>query len=735
MSFGFRFGLFGYLLCALLAAAVCGALFETNRRVEASWKLIAADVASLEALSRFGQESSAAEAAHRGWALSRITSFRDERDEALAKARAALGDLRSPMIREARMHVWADQLEMLLQRRQDVMIRGEQMLVLGEPPAGVMQSIAAAAREADRHLLEARDRMRRSLLADLATRREGQRVASQRAKAGLAAALATMLLVLFPLYFILLREAKARERAEAWLRDVTESVPAAVFRLRRRRDGATKYEFVSRNAQEIRGVSREALMQDHQAAITSVVEEDRPAVAGALQQASARLEPYERQYRVRLADGRVRWVMSSAHPRAEPDGSILWHGYWTDITCRRELEQQLVDARDRAERASKAKSDFLAVMSHEIRTPMTGVMGMVELLARNELNDDQRISVEIIRESSAALLRIIDDVLDLSRIEAGKVELRRAPARLDAIAARVAELYAAAATDKGLRLERSIGASLGGYYHVDAVRVQQVLSNLVSNAIKFTTHGEVMISLVVVDRGTLGDVLAFDVRDTGPGISAEDQARLFAPYEQAGDALMRSQGSGLGLSISRSLAELMGGSLRLQSTRGSGTCMRFVLPASRVAVPADAARAECMAPRKVDASRSGRILVIDDDEVTRMVIQRQLATLGHQAESAGSAEEGLERCATTAFSLILVDCNMSPMDGYEFTRLLRASELRRGARRIPVIACTARVFDGDATASREAGTDDHLRKPAGLEQLDAMVRRWIAPLGETVNRA
>jgi len=732
MSFGFRFGLLGYLLCALLTAAVCGAPFETNRRVEASWKRIARDVALLEALSRFGQESSAAEAAHRGWVLSRVPSLRDERDSALANARAALADLRRLAKRDGRMQEWPDQLEALLRGREGVMIRGEEMLRLVDPPPVVMRSITAAAREADQHLLEARDQMRRTVLADLATRREDQRLASQWAKAVLVAALATMLLVLFPLYFVLLREARARERAEAWLRDVTESIPAAVFRLRRR-GGGTRYEFVSRNVHEIRGVTREALMQDSHAALSSVLEEDRPTITGALLQAEARLEPYEKQYRVRLANGQVRWVLSIARPRAEPDGSILWHGYWADITCRRELQQQLVDARDRAERASKAKSDFLAVMSHEIRTPMTGVVGMVELLARDELRDDQRISVEIIRESSAALLRIIDDILDWSRIEAGKLQLRPAPATLDTIATRVADLYAAAATNKGLRLERSIDASLG-CYEIDAVRVQQVLSNLVSNAIKFTTHGEVLVSLVLLSRGTRSDVLAFDVCDTGPGISAVDQARLFAPYSQAGETIACAHGSGLGLSISRRLAELMGGSLRMQSTRGTGTCVRFVLPAARATIPRAGGVQEAARP-KAGAGRGARVLVIDDDEVTRIVLERQLAMLGYAPETAASAQEGLERCAATAFDAVLVDCNMSSMDGYEFTRRLRARELQRDEGRIPVIACTARVFEGDIAASREAGMDDHLRKPADLEQLDAMVRRWIGIPREAVNRA
>jgi CheY-like chemotaxis protein/nitrogen-specific signal transduction histidine kinase len=415
---------------------------------------------------------------------------------------------------------------------------------------------------------------------------------------------------------------------------------------------------------------------------------------------------------------------------------VLWHGYWADVTSRRELEDQLVSAKDRAERASQAKSDFLAAMSHEIRTPMTGVVGMVELLALEELRDEQRLSVGIIRESSAALLRIIDDVLDWSRIEAGKFELRMAPATLDAIVARVAGLYAAVATNKGLRLERTLDPSLRDAYMVDAVRVQQVLSNLISNAVKFTDRGEVRVGLALIARGPRADIVAFDVCDTGAGISAEDQSRLFAAYSQVGDAAARTGGTGLGLSISRRLAELMGGSLSLESKPGGGTRARLVLPVSHAhraaspAAPGD--RPLCLA---VDNSGRPRILLIDDDEVTRVVMQRQLAALGYVVEATSSAQEALQRCESTRFAAILVDCSMPSMDGYEFTRRLRAREQQRGRRRTPVIACTACVFEEDVRASREAGMDDHLRKPTDLDQLGTMLRRWTAPPGEDTTHA
>ncbi|HZZ92372.1 MAG TPA: ATP-binding protein [Usitatibacter sp.] len=542
-------------------------------------------------------------------------------------------------------------------------------------------------------------------------------------------------LVAFALCWTFMLEARGRARAESWLHDVTESVPAAVFRLRRYGDGRLRYEFVSENSREVRGVSREEAMRDARSVFANVVDEDRGRVLHTVQDASMTLRPFEHQYRIRDAGGRVRWILSSAKPRAEPDGSVLWHGYWSDVTVRRELEAELVRSKERAEEASRAKSLFLAAMSHEIRTPMTGVLGMIELLSLADLAAEQHQAVGIIRESSIALLRIIDDVLDWSRIEAGKLELRMAPAPLECIAGRVADLYAALAANKGLRLERSVDPALHDHYLVDDVRVQQILANLASNAIKFTDHGEIVMAIKLLARGPGKDTVAFEVSDTGPGIAAAEQARLFAPYTQAGDPASRNHGSGLGLTICRRLAELMGGSLGLESDPGRGTLVRLVLPLERAAHAGGAKRDAAFARTATAVQGRPKVLVVDDDAVTRIVLERQLAILGYAPETAASAHEALARCRGGSFAAALVDCNMPGLDGYQFTRLVRAREGREGLARMPVIAFTGRVFREDIDACHAAGMDDHVSKPADLGRLRDVMHRWTSATGDGAARA
>ena len=724
MTSGFRFGHLGYLLCAFVTAAVCGAFYAASRDVDESWARVESLVTLLDALSTFAQEASAAESAHRGWVLVHAASFRTDRDAALGRADAALDRMRRLASADLPIQDDVAQLDELLERRQMVMNRGEALWLYGAPAPEVAHATAAAAREAMGRLLQGRDELRRKLLAALDGARAEQRRVSRAFQGLLAAGLAMLLLVLFPAYWTFLRESRARMRAETLLRDIAENVPAAVFRLRQFADGRRRFEFASENVSAVRGVRREDLLRDADAILSNVIDEDRSRVLAAIGEAAAAGRPIDLQYRTRRSNGELRWTLMSAKPRAEPDGSVLWHGYWKDVTARRALENEIVAAKERAEQASRSKSLFLAAMSHEIRTPMTGVLGMIELLSLAELPPEQRHTVHVLHESSAALLRIIDDVLDWSRIEAGKFELRMQPAPLECIVQRVGDLFAAIAAKKGLRLGRSTDLRLHAHYRVDAVRLQQILANLVSNAVKFTERGEVAMRLTLLARGAQHDMVCFEVRDTGIGISAEEQSRLFAPFSQAGDAGSRTQGSGLGLSISRRLAELMGGSVSLESEPGRGTIARLALPLARTSGD------EVKAPLPVGATprtqpRGSTILVVDDDPVVRVVLERQLAALGYGAETTASAHEALERCHARPYSAVLVDCSMPELDGYEFTRRLRAREAATGLPRTPVIAFTARAFREDIDAARAAGMDDHLAKPADLGRLREVIQRWL----------
>ena len=396
---------------------------------------------------------------------------------------------------------------------------------------------------------------------------------------------------------------------------------------------------------------------------------------------------------------------------------------------------QLEKARLAAEDAERAKSAFLATMSHEIRTPMNGILGMLELLSLMKLEGEQRTTLEIVRESGRSLLRIIDDILDFSRIEAGKLELRPEPTSIAAMMQRVCHIYSGNASTKGLDLEHRLDARIAPSLMVDPLRLQQILNNLVSNAIKFTEDGHVSLQAQLVERTAEGEVVRFIVEDTGAGISEEDRARLFEPFAQAGK---RSHaGTGLGLSICRRLAELMGGALSMESTPGMGTRVILTLPmANAQSVPAMAPpeprrdEEPAAVPASVPTIAAARmkralVLVVDDHPVNRMLLVKQLAKLGYAADMANDGVEAMSKLSSGGVGAVITDCNMPEMDGYELARNIRAREARNGSARLPIIACTANALAGEAANCFAAGMDDYLAKPVSLEQLREKITRWL----------
>ncbi|HUQ29648.1 MAG TPA: ATP-binding protein [Usitatibacter sp.] len=401
--------------------------------------------------------------------------------------------------------------------------------------------------------------------------------------------------------------------------------------------------------------------------------------------------------------------------------------------------EQLEQARQEAEGAEMAKGAFLATMSHEIRTPMNGILGMLELLSLMKLEGEQRTTLEIVRESGRSLLRIIDDILDFSRIEAGKLELRPEPTSIAAVMQRVCHIYSGNASTKGLSLDHRVDARIAASLMVDALRLQQILNNLVSNAIKFTDQGHVSLQAQLIERTAAGEVVRFVVEDSGPGISSDDRGRLFQPFAQAGRG--SAGGTGLGLSICRRLAELMGGTLAMESALGVGTRVLLTLPMAHsggTATPVDdglpIARGELPADivterpvPTVAAARMMRslVLVVDDHPVNRMLLVKQLAKLGYAAEAAADGLEAIAKLSVGGFGAIVTDCNMPEMDGYELARNIRAREARNGSARMPIIACTANALAGEAANCFAAGMDDYLAKPVSLVQLREKLAHWL----------
>ena len=392
----------------------------------------------------------------------------------------------------------------------------------------------------------------------------------------------------------------------------------------------------------------------------------------------------------------------------------------------RQARQAAEQARRAAERANSAKSLFLASMSHEIRTPLNGLIGMTDLLARTELDAEQKEMLGTVERSADTLLLLVNDVLDFSKIEAGEMRLENVAFSLRAAVEDVVKLLGSRAADKGLELVTHIGPALPEQVRGDPLRVRQILLNLVGNAIKFTSEGSVTIEADGAPTPEGGYLLTCRVTDTGIGIAPEVQRTLFVPFTQADSATTRKYGgTGLGLAISRRLVEIMGGAIHLQSLPGAGSTFTFELPAAAAgpgdlaegAVQPEAAQAAALHPL------TGHILIADDNAVNRMVALRLVSNLGLTAATAENGAGALALVKEGGFDLVLMDCEMPVLDGYQATREIRRFE--NGQRHIPIIAITANAGVGESRKCMESGMDAYLAKPIRRVDMAQALRRWL----------
>ena len=436
--------------------------------------------------------------------------------------------------------------------------------------------------------------------------------------------------------------------------------------------------------------------------------------------------PYRPTYRLKRADGKEIWAETACSLQLDKNGKPhRLVGALQNITNRKLAEQALVRAKDQAEAANLAKSTFLTTMSHEIRTPLNGVLGMAQVMAAAELSDVQRERLRVIRESGESLLAILNDVLDLSKIEAARLELEEAPFNIGELARGAHAAFSGVASQKGLAFDLTIEEAAQGTYLGDSTRVRQVLYNLVSNALKFTEHGEVRVAIRAADAG-----LVLTVSDTGIGIAPERLGQLFEKFEQADASVTRRfGGTGLGLAICRELAQLMGGSVTVESRQGEGSTFTATLPLRR-----DAALPGIPTERD-SADQAGdlptlRVLAAEDNAINQLVLRTMLQQAGVDPTIVADGRQAIEAWELAEWDVILMDIQMPEMDGLSATRAIREREGQTGRRRTPIIALTANAMAHHVSEYAANDMDSFVAKPIEVGRLFAAMDAALSEAGE-----
>ena len=567
--------------------------------------------------------------------------------------------------------------------------------------------------------LAARVRAGETLAAEVERqRKDGQMIPVRVTAARLAGSASGDIVVLHEDITERRRAEQAVRESEERFRSLSASAPIGIFHT----DAQGQWTYTNPKWQDMAGLSLDESLGTGWS--RAMHPDDRETVLADWMTSAPQGREFSHEFRLLTPGGAMRWVQARAVPVRGAGGAILGYvGTNDDVTSRREAEDVLRHARDAAERAARARSAFLANMSHEIRTPMNAVLGFVELVLDTELSTEQRRALELVRSSSEALLTILNDILDYSKIEAEHLELESIPFDLPKVAHATATLLAVRAREKHLELTVDVSPDVPHVVRGDPTRVRQVLMNLIGNAIKFTDEGEVAVSATVVRRDSDQASVRFRVRDTGIGISEGQRATIFQEFTQADASMTRRYGgTGLGLAISRRLVALMGGELAVTSEVGRGSEFSFTLP-----FPVEAAAPTL--PRSAAASLGGRrLLVVDDNETNRRILRDMLGAEGVAVHEASRADAGLEALRRAArdrapYDLAIFDAQMPDRDGFELAAAVRADPDLADTR---LLILTSAGQRGDGERCRQLGIQAYLTKPIAQADLIEAVGTVLA---------
>ncbi|MCF8149723.1 MAG: response regulator [Burkholderiaceae bacterium] len=527
------------------------------------------------------------------------------------------------------------------------------------------------------------------------------------------------------------------------LQKIASRLPGVVFQLRLRTDGSFCIPYASEALKEIYRVSPDKVRENASPMFAAIHPDDLASHLASLEASALNLTPWSTEYRLGFEGESDLWLLVNAIPQREADNSVLWHGFATDITERKraeaELERhqshleelvisrtaELQRAKEGAETANRAKSAFLANMSHEIRTPMNAILGMANLLRRDGVMPRQAERLDKIDTAAMHLLSIINNVLDLSKIEAGKFVLENAPVNFNSLLGNLKSILSERAKAKGIELRVRTAAFPPDLYG-DPTRLQQALLNYATNAIKFTDTGAVTLSLSKLEEDAESVLVRFAVEDTGIGIAPEAVGRLFNAFEQADNSTTRKYGgTGLGLAITQRLAGLMGGKVGVESTPELGSTFWFTARMKRGGVAPIASKAITDAEQQLRLRHSGaRILIADDEPINREIARLQLESVGLTVDTVDDGAEAVAVAQQVVYAAILMDMQMPNMDGLDATRQLRQLI---GYRNVPIIAMTANAFAEDRARCMEAKMDDFLIKPLDSKLLFSTLLNWLDP--------